>query len=60
MDYKRIYYDIIDKFKNTSGIIKTGEYFETHHIIPKCLGGTNDPTNFCMFNDYSVKLNKIR
>lgn len=45
MDYKRIYYDIIDKFKNTSGIIKTGEYFETHHIIPKCLGGTNDPTN---------------
>ena len=27
---------------------KSSDYFEIHHIIPKCLGGTNDQTNLVL------------
>src|SRR5882672_8941090 len=33
------YYQIIDKARKR-GI--PGEYYERHHIMPKCMGGTND------------------
>ena len=26
-----------------------GEYYERHHIIPKCIGGTNDEENLIDF-----------
>ena len=39
--YYKIYNQIIDNRKNNP---VTG-YTETHHIIPKSLGGTNDPKN---------------
>lgn len=46
MDYKHIYYSIIEKAKNED---KDGKrsigYFEKHHILPKSLGGTNDKEN---------------
>lgn len=41
MDYKKIYDNLIFKGKNRE---VTG-YFEHHHIIPKCLGGTDDKEN---------------
>lgn len=41
MNYKNIYDKIILRGKNR---ILTG-YTETHHIIPKCLGGDNSPNN---------------
>ena len=41
MDYKKIYQQIIDRARSRS---ITG-YKETHHIIPRCLGGTDDPMN---------------
>ena len=41
MDYKHIYYSIIEKAKNED---KDGKrsigYFEKHHILPKSLGAT--------------------
>jgi hypothetical protein len=39
--YTSIYYSIINnaQSRNTTG------YVERHHIIPRCLGGTNDPMN---------------
>jgi hypothetical protein len=41
MNYIRIYNSIIERAKTR---ILPG-YFEQHHILPKCLGGTNEQTN---------------
>lgn len=39
--YSRIYYSIIERAKSRPKI----GYTESHHILPKSLGGTNDQTN---------------
>jgi hypothetical protein len=41
MDYLKIYNSIVERGKDR---VITG-YTETHHIIPKCLGGSNDYWN---------------
>jgi hypothetical protein len=41
MDYQQIYHDIINRGKNR---VLT-EYKESHHIIPRCMGGTDDSVN---------------
>jgi len=41
MDYKKIYESIIHRGKNR----KLNTYKEKHHIIPKCMGGSDDDTN---------------
>ena len=46
MDYKAIYYRIIEKAKGeTENGNRSVGYFEKHHIQPKSLGGTNDKEN---------------
>lgn len=40
--YTRLYYAII---VNASNRNNNNQYVERHHIIPKCLGGSNDKTN---------------
>ena len=46
MDYKNIYYKIIEKAKkeDKNGHRQLG-YYEKHHILPKSLGGSNDENN---------------
>ena len=39
MNYRNIYNSIIDKYGNQSGIT------ESHHIVPKSLGGNDSPEN---------------
>jgi len=41
MDYQKIYHQIVERAKNR---VLEG-YKEKHHIIPKCLGGSNDKNN---------------
>lgn len=41
MNYERIYYQIIDRAKTR----KLQEYSEKHHILPKCMGGSDEITN---------------
>ena len=41
MNYKKVYYNIIERAKNR--ILE--DYGEKHHIIPKCLGGINEKEN---------------
>lgn len=53
MDYQRIYYSIISKAKQMEVSRKHHrkmklDYFERHHIIPKCLGGDNAPDNLVL------------
>lgn len=43
MTYKEFIQQILDT-RGKFGIPK-GEYKERHHIIPKCMGGTNDKDN---------------
>lgn len=46
MDYKAIYYKIIEKAKKeTENGNRHVGYFEKHHILPKSLGGSNDKNN---------------
>jgi hypothetical protein len=41
--YTSIYYQIIENARNKS--ILTDDYKERHHVVPKSLGGSNDPSN---------------
>ena len=60
MDYHRIYKQLINKAaeRTISG------YKEKHHIIPKCMGGTNDKDNIVekskennqLFSDFIQRL----
>lgn len=42
MDWNRIYTRINDNAKARG---TSAEYYETHHIVPRCLGGTNEADN---------------
>lgn len=49
MNYQRIYDEIIERAKSRGLNKKLLEgYFEKHHIIPKCLGGSNDKDNLVL------------
>jgi hypothetical protein len=41
--YTRIYYSVIERAQ--SRILPKDSYREKHHIVPRCMGGTDDPTN---------------
>lgn len=43
MDYKKLYDNLISSRKDEK--LKNGEYYENHHIIPRCLGGSDDCSN---------------
>jgi hypothetical protein len=46
MNYEKIYNQIIQRAKDeVRKKVKGGVYYEGHHIIPKCMGGTNDDNN---------------
>jgi hypothetical protein len=44
MNYSKHYKLLINRAKNR---IKLAGYIENHHIVPKCLGGTDDAENIC-------------
>jgi len=43
--YTIIYYKIIERAKQRNHIKQKYDGYQTHHIIPRCFGGTNDTTN---------------
>jgi hypothetical protein len=50
LNYQKIYNDLVAKcvVRGLDKKVLNG-YFEKHHILPVCLGGTDDPSNFVMF-----------
>ena len=43
MNYRRIYDQLIKKRQKK--VLNKPDYYETHHIIPRCLGGSNKKSN---------------
>lgn len=43
MDYQKIYDNLINKRKTV--LLDENVYGENHHIVPKCMGGSNDKEN---------------
>lgn len=43
MNYQKIYNNIIKRGQDR--IFEAGEYYEIHHIFPKCMGGLNNSEN---------------
>lgn len=49
MDYKRIYDNLIEKGRSRGKDKKALSYYtETHHIIPRCMGGNNKDDNLVL------------
>jgi hypothetical protein len=48
MNYKKIYSQLIERAQTENRQKNAGIYFEKHHILPKCLGGTNEKTNLVL------------
>ena len=44
MNYQKIYNDLIERAKNR----QIDQYTEKHHIVPKCLGGPDNPENIAL------------
>lgn len=47
MKYNKLYFKLVDKAKNRDPNIL--EYYENHHIIPRCLGGLDVKDNIASF-----------
>lgn len=48
MDYQRIYNKLIYKVRQENRSKGQGIYYEKHHIIPKCIGGSNEKHNLIL------------
>ncbi len=48
MNYIKTYEDLINNAKKECRQRGTGIYFENHHIIPRCMNGTDDNTNLIL------------
>jgi hypothetical protein len=46
VNYQAIYQALVDKARNR----ELFGYFEKHHVVPKCLGGTNDASNIILLS----------
>jgi hypothetical protein len=48
MDYQQVYNNLMQTRKDLDRHRDVNVYLESHHIIPKCLGGTNLKTNLVL------------
>jgi hypothetical protein len=49
LNYKKIYDQLVEKCR-VRGLDKSAleGYYEKHHIVPRCMGGTNDVGNLVL------------
>ena len=48
MNYTKNYNDYIEYVKTLSRMKANGVYYEKHHIIPRCCGGTDNSSNLVL------------
>lgn len=46
--YTKVYFRIINRSLKRNHVKERNDGFQTHHIIPRCFGGTDDPTNLAV------------
>ena len=46
--YTKVYYRIIQRSLERSHLKERNDGYQTHHIIPRCFGGTDDTTNLAV------------
>jgi len=46
--YTKVYYKIISRSRERNHLKERHDGFQTHHIIPRCFGGTDDPANLAV------------
>lgn len=49
MNYEKIYNQLIKRSREENRQKTKNNYYEEHHIIPKCIGGTNEKSNLVLF-----------
>jgi len=56
MNYQKLYDKIVENSKKKNRTKKGNEYFESHHIFPKCLGGIDNKENrvFLTFREHFI------
>lgn len=56
MNYQKIYDNIVKKTQKEERTKKNGIYYESHHILPKCLGGSDTKDNkvFLTFREHFI------
>jgi hypothetical protein len=47
MDYQKVYNQVVERAKSQNRS-KKDSYYETHHIVPKCMGGSDDKNNLVL------------
>ena len=54
--YTTIYYKIVEQAKQRNHIKQSNDGYQTHHIIPRCISGTDDPHNLVIltFKEHRV------
>lgn len=48
MNYNNIYVNLIASRRNMKRFKGDGTYYENHHIIPRCMNGSDEPSNFVL------------
>lgn len=48
MNYASLYTRLIQRALSENRVRSVGSYYEAHHIVPKCLGGTDDKSNIVL------------
>jgi len=48
MNYRKVYNQIIERARKENRKKGEGTYYELHHVIPKCTGGTNKKGNLVL------------
>jgi hypothetical protein len=48
VNYQKIYDQIINKAKSENRLKGRGMYYEKHHIMPRCLGGSDNKSNLVL------------
>lgn len=49
MNYSKIYKDLVNKAKDSKRSKVSSTYYESHHILPKSMGGGNEKSNLVLF-----------
>ena len=45
MNYQKVYGQIVDRARVDSRAKGSSIYYESHHIVPKCISGSDDSNN---------------